>query len=111
MGWSKTFLLVEILKRVLNNMGKKVEKNPQQIKNRGGVSRKKLEKVDLRIRNQIKKGGDITIFSHKTRVPSRFYLVVCLYPWRTHLLIGSLSPKKSINHGSRKFISKNSPKQ
>merc|ERR1712240_195975 len=94
----------------------KGEKNPQQIKNRGGVSRKKLEKVDLRIRNQIKKkGGEISgYFLIKTRVLSRFYLVVCLYPWRTHLLIGlSKPPQKkkkkkketSINHGSRKFIS------
>ena len=48
-----------------------------------------------------KKGGDITIFSHKTRVLSRFYLVVCLYPWRTHLLIGLSRPpqkeKRNIN--------------
>merc|ERR1712240_2827 len=81
----------------------KGEKNPQQIKNRGGVSRKKLEKVDLRIRNQIKKkGGEISgYFLIKTRVLSRFYLVVCLYPWRTHLLIGlsrPLPPKRKKKH-------------
>ena len=40
------------------------KKNQQQIKNGGRVSKKKLEKPNLR-RKQIKK-GDIMTFSHKT---------------------------------------------
>ena len=43
----------------------KNRKKPATNKNRGGISRKKLENVDLRIRNQIKKRV-IKIFSHKT---------------------------------------------
>merc|ERR1711951_251426 len=100
---------------VVNKRAKR-RKEPAANKKQGRGLKKKVRKSRPKNKKSNKKkkgGGEISrYFLIKTRVLSQFYLVVCLYPWRTHLLIGLSKPlpqkrkkkkkETSINHGSRK---------